>query len=294
MEKRLKETLIFYQNELSAMGPRPLEPPKIKNNKTKLTENHKEALINQSFLKFKTCCFLLLFLSVSISLWAMDNKGDMDDILAELNEDYAQSTQKVYDPLEPVNRFMFNVNDKLYFYAFKPVANIYSEIVPKNFREGISRAFSNIKYPIRGVNDILQLKFICFFKETGRFILNTFLGFGGLLDVASGINGLSPPPPADTGLTFGKWGIGHGIYLVLPVLGPTTLRDGIGEVGDYFLNPISYVDPYYTSTLIKVEDKLNYLSFHIGEYEDLKSSAIDPYVAFKNAYIQHRDSLLSE
>ncbi len=112
--------------------------------------------------------------------------------------------------------------------------------------------------------------------------------------MASGVKALSPPPKADTGLTFAKWGIGNGIYLVLPVLGPTTLRDGIGMVGDHFLDPVTYVEPMPASIAIKGEDRLNYLSLHLGEYEDIKSSAIDPYISFRNAYIQYRDSLLSK
>ena len=239
-------------------------------------------------------CIIFLIFSFSNFAFAIKNDSNYDDIMSEIESEYSEeNTKTVSDPLEPVNRVMFKINDKLYFYFFKPVAKTYSEIVPLNFRQGISRAFTNIKYPIRAVNYILEFKFVNFFKATCRLIINTALGFGGLLDPAAGIKSLKKPPKADSGLTLGKWGLGHGMYLVLPVFGPSSLRDGVGTIGDYFLNPITYVEPAYASYGIKGGEKLNYLSLHLGEYEDLKSAAMDPYIAVRNAYIQHRDSLLS-
>ncbi len=234
---------------------------------------------------------LTIFMFVS-PLYCQEN--DLDKLMVELEEDYSKDTKKINDPLEPINRAFFKINDILMVYVLNPVTKVYSQVLPDNFRQGISRGFNNIKYPIRGVNRFLQLNFSLFFKETARFIINTSLGFFGFIDAASGISYLKPPPTTDTGITLGKYGVGHGCYLVLPVLGPSSLRDGIGFIGDHFLNPVTYVEPNYASFLLKGEDKLNKLSFHMKDYEDLKASAMDPYISFRNAYLQNREYYLSK
>ncbi len=240
------------------------------------------------------CMALAILLFFSSISWAIESNNKNQDLFSELEGEYSENKAKISDPIEPVNRFFFKVNDKLYFYFLKPVAKGYSLVVPKNFRQGISNCFKNIRYPIRAINDILEFRFIRFLKETGRFVINTALGFGGLLDPASGVGALRAPPQKDTGLTLGEWGIGNGFYLVLPVFGPSTLRDAIGKVGDHFMDPITYIEPVYASAALKAEDKINNLSFHLGEYEDLKRSAIDPYISVRNAYIQYRNSQLKK
>ena len=105
---------------------------------------------------------------------------------------------------------------------------------------------------------------------------------------------LPEPSAEDTGQTLGKWGLGPGFYIVWPVLGPSSLRDSVGKVGDYFLDPVNYVDPHTLATGLKVEEKVNSVSLRLGEYEDLKEASLDPYVAFKNAYYQYRQKLLQE
>jgi len=247
------------------------------------------------FMQIKNifCLFFAFVIFLSSISWASKNH-DTDELILELESEYSEKTLRINDPLEPLNRFFFKINDRLYFYFFKPVAKGYSLVVPEKFRQGISRGFYNIRYPIRAINDILQFRLKNFLKETAMFVLNTTLGFGGLIEVSSGVAELaSRPPEEDSGLTLGRWGVGHGFYLVLPILGPTTMRDGIGKIGDYFLDPLTYIEPAVSASL-KGEDKLNYLSLHLGEYEDLKKSAIDPYVSFRNAYIQYRDSQLSK
>jgi len=100
------------------------------------------------------------------------------------------------------------------------------------------------------------------------------------------------PPAKDTDLTFGTWGIGNGFYIVWPLFGPNTARSTVGLVGDFFLHPITYVDPDWASLTIKSEERLNDMSLRIGDYEQVKENALDPYIAIRNGYIQYRENQL--
>jgi phospholipid-binding lipoprotein MlaA len=102
------------------------------------------------------------------------------------------------------------------------------------------------------------------------------------------------PRDEDLGQTFATYGIGDGFYIVWPILGPSTLRDSVGMVGDWFLNPVSYVHPIEAYLGIRATETVNDTSFRIGDYESLKEAAIDPYVAFRNAYIQYRKRKVEE
>jgi phospholipid-binding lipoprotein MlaA len=229
-------------------------------------------------------------------LAAQQEQQVSDELFEELSDDFAvQDKEAVPDPLEPVNRFFFQVNDKLYFTLLKPVAQGYKAVLPEPFRNGIGNAFNNIGYPGRFVNNVLQARLGRALQETGIFVINTLFGFGGLLEPAKGIEALEPAPPEkDTGLTLGTWGLDHGCYLVLPVFGPSSIRDGVGRVGDYFLDPLNYVEPGSLSTGLKVGERVNDLSFRIGDYEDLKQGAMDPYTAVKDGYFQYRDAQLEK
>ena len=198
----------------------------------------------------------------------------------------------ISDPLEPWNRAMFIFNDKLYFWVAKPMARGYSAIVPEWGRVRVKNIFQNISTPVRFVNNLLQFKVRGAGIELLRFVLNTTAGAGGMFDVAKNIDLRNPDE--DLGQTLGFYGIGNGFYLVWPVLGPSSLRDTVGTVGDFFLEPVSYITP--TKSLIGVRsfDYTNETSLHIGDYEDLKESALDPYVSFRSAYFQYRKNKIKE
>ncbi|MGE4517946.1 MAG: VacJ family lipoprotein [Desulfobacteraceae bacterium] len=194
-----------------------------------------------------------------------------------------------YDPIEPVNRAIFYFNDKVYIYVFTPVAKGYVNATPKFARTGIKNFFSNLASPLKVVNNLLQGKVKNAGKETGRFFVNTFLGFLGFIDSASSIESLNPPDE-DLGQTFGRWGIGNGPYIVLPFLGPSTLRDTIGMAGEFYINPVDYaldIDNEGKLAMSAVNG-LNELPGRMELYKTLKDSALDPYTAAKNAYIQLR------
>jgi phospholipid-binding lipoprotein MlaA len=202
----------------------------------------------------------------------------------------------IADPIEPWNRAMYHVNDKLYFWLFKPVATGYRYVVPEDFRGLFSNFYENIKAPIRIVNNLLQGKPGCAGLELARFVINSTVGVGGLRDAAKegfGINGRH----ADFGQTLGKYGVGFGFYIVWPILGPSSPRDTVGWVGDRMLSPTTYVSSdsmSAESTGLFVHQKVNYTSFHIGDYEASKDAAIDPYIAIRDAYVQYRRKLIEQ
>ena len=206
------------------------------------------------------------------------------DDLENLEEEEFQ----IPDPLEPVNRAFFYFNDKLYFWLLKPVATGYKWVFPELLRITIRNFFSNIEMPIRVVNCFLQGKFSSGFHEMTRFLINTTAGFAGLVDVANEIPEMPPLQDEDFGQTLGVWGLGHGIYLNWPVLGSSSIRDTVGIAGDYFLDPVNLFDDYATRIAIKAGDRVNETSLTIGDYEALKKAALDPYVAFRDAYHQFR------
>jgi phospholipid-binding lipoprotein MlaA len=203
---------------------------------------------------------------------------------------------QIADPIEPWNRAMYHVNDKVYFWLLKPAATGYKHVVNEDFRALFSNFYKNISAPIRIVNNFLQGKPGYAGIEFARFLINSIVGVGGLRDCAKecfGINGRD----ADFGQTLGKYGVGFGFYIVWPVLGPSSPRDTVGWVGDWLLRPQTYVSSQaisYEGTGLYVHEKTNYTSFHLGDYEALKQASIDPYVAMRDAYVQYRKKLIEQ
>jgi phospholipid-binding lipoprotein MlaA len=217
-----------------------------------------------------------------------DEYGEWIDDLEE-----EESAPRVRDPLERFNRGIFAFNDFFYFKVLKPAARVYGFITPEPVRVRVKNFFYNIEFPVRFVNDILQIKFKRAGQDTCRFVFNSTVGILGFFNPAQKYPWLNPPPE-DTGQTLGTWGIGNGFYIVLPILGPSTLRDSVGLTGDYFLQPVSYIRPFYTSLGARSYEIVNKTSLSIGEYESLKESALDPYTAFKDAYMQYREKAIQE
>lgn len=194
---------------------------------------------------------------------------------------------RVADPLEPWNRAMFVFNDKCYFWVLKPVAQGYKAVMPELCRRGIKNFFYNIGMPVRLVNCVLQGKGTGAAGELGRFFYNTTVGILGFGDPSAKHPALNPDAE-DFGQTLGKYGIGHGVYLVWPFLGPSSIRDTVGLGGDYFLTPATYVEPAQAAAGIKAGEKINQVSFQIGDYETFKAAALEPYTSARNAYLQYR------
>jgi len=208
-----------------------------------------------------------------------------------------EESPRIADPLAPINKLMFYFNDKLYFWALKPVTQVYSHVIPEDFRVVFSNAYDNLKAPGRMLNNLLQLRFKSAGNELLRFVFNSFAGVGGLGDVAKDALGLRKQE-ADFGQTLGRYGIGHGVYIVLPVLGPSSLRDTVGVAGDRLMYPLTYIsesDLTFGETAgIAAHEKVNDTSFKIGDYESFKESAIDPYISMRDAFVQHRKKKVDE
>lgn len=200
------------------------------------------------------------------------------------------------DPLEGVNRGIYKFNDVVDKYAMKPVAKAYKAVTPTPVRTGISNFFNNLGSLTTVVNDLLQLKFAQAFTDAGRFVINTTFGIAGVIDVASKDN--FPKHQEDFGQTLGHWGVGSGPYLVLPILGPSTVRDAGGLAFDTVTSdPITYL---HNTGQIRAHNQVRLVQFidkrtQLLDAKDLVDNAsIDPYAFMRDAYLQRRESQVQD
>ena len=213
-----------------------------------------------------------------------------DELMEDLFGDEEEEV-RINDPLESFNRAIFWVNDKIYFKLAKPVARGWRALAPEKVRISLGNFISNLFAPVRAANCLLQGKVEDFGNEIGRFMVNTTVGVLGFSDRAKKMTGIGPKNE-DFGQTLGVWGFGHGFYLVLPVLGPSSLRDGTGIVGDFLLDPLYWSVPERKIVYIslKAGNYVNAISLDKDTYEGIKRQAIDPYLFVRNAYAQKRRS----
>jgi phospholipid-binding lipoprotein MlaA len=191
------------------------------------------------------------------------------------------------DPWQGVNRKVYKFNDALDRAALKPVAKGYRAITPGWFRSGVSNFFANLSYPTTIVNEFLQGKAGLGVKDTGRFLLNTTLGIGGLFDVATPV-GLQANDE-DFGQTLAVWGVGSGPYLMLPFLGPSSLRDAPSRAFDYFTSPLTYVEiPWETEWGMRGLDLIHSRA-ELLPLDATLQRTFDPYVFIRDAWVQQRE-----
>jgi len=193
------------------------------------------------------------------------------------------------DPLEPMNRVIFNVNDKVDTAVAVPLAKGYQKVTPQPLRQAISNFFSNIGDLDNFANSMLQLNITEAVETLMRFTMNTVFGVGGLLDFATPA-GL-PKHKQDFGLTLGRWGMPSGPYLVLPVFGPSSFRDSIGFAVDFRFNPVHYLD-WEPRTILYGVQFLSVRSDLLGATSLLQQAALDKYSFVRDAYTQQRRALL--
>jgi phospholipid-binding lipoprotein MlaA len=216
-----------------------------------------------------------------------------DDDFGLLEDELLEQTVEIADPLEPWNRLMYGANDILYFWLLEPCAQGCKAVLPEPARIGIRNFFHNLATPARLVNCLLQGKADSADTEFHRFVVNTTAGILGFGDPARDQLGLEPAQE-DLGQTLATHGLRNGFYIVWPLVGPSTLRDSLGMLGDLFLNPVFYVEPTETAIGISAVKTTNENSFHLGEYETFKAAALEPYVAMRQAYIQYRDKQIQQ
>ncbi|MGF6612013.1 phospholipid-binding lipoprotein MlaA [Paraburkholderia sp. WSM4175] len=196
------------------------------------------------------------------------------------------------DPFEGLNRTIFTVNDKIDQYALKPVAQGYVWVTPQPVRDSVTNFFSNIGDVYIAANNLLQLRIADGVSDIMRIVINTLFGVGGLFDVATLAK--LPKHDNDLGLTLGHYGVPAGPYLVLPLFGPSTVRDAVGSLGNYYVNPISYVDPPGLSWALYGLNIVNTRANLLGASNLLEGAALDKYSFVRNAYLQRRQYLLSD
>ncbi len=206
------------------------------------------------------------------------------------------ATQANKDPLEGVNRGVYKFNDVADQIVIKPVAGAYKAVAPTPVRKGVNNFFNNLGSITTVLNDLLQLKFASAFTDAGRFIINSTFGVAGLIDVA-GMDKI-PLHKEDFGQTLGYWGAGNGAYLVLPILGPSSVRDTTGLVFDAFTSdPIQYVhrkDNIATSNWLRAAQLVDKRAELLDAKDLVDNASLDPYAFARDAYLQHRASLVSD
>ena len=193
------------------------------------------------------------------------------------------------DPLEPMNRRFYAFNSATDRLIMSPVARAYKTVTPKPLRASLTNFFHNVAYPDVIVNDFLQGRLGQGIDDIGRFVVNSTIGLFGLFDVATPL-GLKAHVE-DAGLTLGRWGVGRGPYLVLPFVGPDTLRNTPSLVMGIFTNVLYYVGVPALTVPLTVVDVINARANASAALRYVRENAVDKYVFTRDAYLQHRDYL---
>lgn len=208
--------------------------------------------------------------------------------LFEVEEDTAAlyGDSAVWDPWEKYNRRIHSFNNVVDKHFLRPVATGYVKVVPAPVRTGVSRFFQNLGEPATAINQALQGDPLLSFKSLGRFAVNTTLGIGGVFDPASRM-GLHEEEDEDFGQTFSVWGWRDSRYLVLPLLGPRTVRDTVSLVGDRITGPLSYIDDSGTAAALQALDIVDGRA-RLMSFDEMRQGAYDDYAFVRDAWSQRR------
>lgn len=243
---------------------------------------------------FISVCFSIVFMFSS--LYSSDFLDD------EFSDEFEEtSVEQSFDPLKSYNVVMTDFNDFTYVNIIGPVAKGYRKVVAKPVRVSVSNFFYNLLFPVRFTNNLLQLKFNNTLEVTASFVINSTYGLAGFFDIAKSEGGIEHHDE-DFGQTLGYYGMGNDIHIVLPLFGPSNLRDTIGLVGDMFVDPIYHAQRrdfnifknngmYIFLNTYKIG---NEYSLHVDEYEAIRKNSIDLYLLLKDMYEQRRDKLIKE
>lgn len=196
------------------------------------------------------------------------------------------------DPWEPFNRKMFWFNDKLDVHVLEPAAKGWNFIFPRPVQRSVNNFFTNIRFPVVAMNDLLQGKVRASAVDVGRFGINSTVGVLGFFDPAAhwGLEGHDE----DFGQTLGVWGLGPGPYLVLPVIGPSDVRDGIGLGVDTVFSVTPFFIEWFWTTGARVIDVINFRAMILEEVRTAREAAIDYYAFVRSAYFQRREALIED
>ncbi len=271
-----------------------------------------QVILRRNFLRRYLFCFAVLTLVAGCASTKQDQVEDTatsqetgqetDDWAASESDDayFGDYEEDENDPLEIPNRFIFAFNEALDVLILKPAAATYRFIVPEPVRDSVQNFMRNLRTPVILVNDLLQGKPDRAGNTTMRFLINSTVGVLGLIDVADGWG--YPYHGEDFGQTLGTYGVGEGFYLVLPLLGPSSLRDGTGLLVDTFFDPLTYVGYFYgdedgvTEALIakRALEGIDFRSRNIETVEDIQRDALDVYARFRSLYRQFRENQIRD
>ena len=272
-----------------------------------------------TILSISLLCFEVQFVLAQEKTQEISNKAaesesvndEEDGFNDEFEDEFGAAEKEVFDPLNGYNRLMTGFNDGFYIFVLDPVARGYRWVLPDPVRRGVNNFFHNLLFPLRFVNNALQLKAKNTGEEFLRFSINSTVGILGIWDPAKEWFGLEAHEE-DFGQTLGYYGIGSGFHVVLPFLGPSNLRDMFSLYPEIVMDPVNYVEnrPYnfpqpegdsfgiskktlqqYELTLLKT---INRESLRIGQYENLRKDAIELYPFLRDIYEQNRAKLIKE
>jgi phospholipid-binding lipoprotein MlaA len=195
------------------------------------------------------------------------------------------------DPLERLNRVTFRFNDAVDRAVLRPVARTYHRLAPQFVETGVTNFYRNATYPTVIVNDLLQAKFRPAGRDSVRFLLNTTFGVAGLLDPATRTG--FERNDEDFGQTLGRWGVHPGAYVMVPLLGPYTLRDGFGALADDFTEPRHYLEDDSTRWELWVGEKLDRRT-RLLDGDAVLDRTGDKYAFVRSAYLQRREYLVRD
>lgn len=246
--------------------------------------------------------FKLILLSAFLVLSSYLNISAHETFLSE--EDFYEldvdQFSYIFDPFEPVNRFTFNLNEIAYRNVIQPFADAYKVFTPDPIQKGASNFFYNLNYPVRFSSNLIQRRFRSMWVETVRFAINSTIGIVGITCPADKIDNFTPLKAEDIGQAIGSLGISEGPYLVLPLLGPSNLRDLGGLISGRVINPVkepsSLINGWAWECRLTLStfDFVNSSSEFLLKYNQLKEGAIDPYSSLKNGYTQYRRAAIAD
>ncbi len=232
---------------------------------------------------------LLLVAVVSYFVAACATPPPADDLEA------VAEFEATNDPLEPMNRAIFDFNLFFARVALRPAANAYTAVLPQEIRDAIRGVLDNAGEPVNFFNATLQGDFRRATHILGRIVINTTLGIGGMIDVAKEDFGLEPLDE-DFGQTLAVWGSKDGAYLVFPLFGPSSVRDGIGRGVDIFLDPLTYVfadhNVEFIGPIMGAVSGVDQYARNVDVLDEIERTSIDFYAALRSAYRQRRKDLI--
>ena len=244
-----------------------------------------------------------IIILIVLTIFCFADEKYNDDFTQDFDSEFTNNNIEIFDPLSGYNRLMTNLNDKVYMNVLNPISEGYAYVVPPTARIGVDHFFNNLMFPIRFTNNLLQFKFQNSAEELGRFLVNTIWGLIGFMDVAQSELGWKTHKE-DFGQTLGFYGVGDGIHVVLPLLGPSNLRDIAGLGADSYVSvlnttgssDLNYKIPNNQIEQISIQtyDVINSVSLKPGQYESLKKDALDLYPFLRDIYTQARKKQIEE